>query len=351
MISDSPTKSSLQMALSALAAHPGWYIFPIRSGQKAPPCFKNELELASNNPAQIKAWHQKFRGPNWGLSIRKSHAIVMDVDCKPGKVGDRTLTGLELLHSVLPPTLTVRTPSGGLHYYFDETNVVQHRCRLGVYGFGVGINSPNYVLLPGCRLTGVADGYTIIAKGRTAPAPDWFAEYLDRANAAPDVSQVPVVDLDQPAALAWARHHLTHDALPSIAGQNGEFQLLLAAGNLKDRGLSQYRAVELLSELYNVPPPKPGEPYHPYCDPLWSVGEGATADRLDVKVSNAWRYLNQVAPGARTAEAEFAKDAPDNAGLDIMMNIWRRRRLEEMNGERPTPREYYLMQKKKEQKP
>src|SRR5262249_25275727 len=47
---------------------------------------------------------------------------------------------------------------------------------------------------------------------------------------------------------------------------------------------------------------------HPYCDPLWSVGNGPDADRLEVKVRNAYAYARENKPGAGTAEMHFAGD-------------------------------------------
>ena len=47
---------TLDTALNFLKEHPNWFLFPIRRLEKTPPLFKNELELASNDPKQIRKW-------------------------------------------------------------------------------------------------------------------------------------------------------------------------------------------------------------------------------------------------------------------------------------------------------
>ncbi|HVA17457.1 MAG TPA: bifunctional DNA primase/polymerase [Candidatus Dormibacteraeota bacterium] len=283
--------------IALLRAHRRWHAFPIRAAEKAPPCFKNELELASNDPATIDRWTKEFQNCNWGLALNKSGMIVVDVDTKPGKVGQQTLDILELEHGPLPRTLTVRTPSGGSHYYFHETARVKHRMR--VSAFGRDVDSTNYVLLPGSLVHGA--GYTILDNVPAIAAPDWFAEYLDAPMIGDnEADQAPVVEQDTPDLIAWAIDYLKRDAPPSIQFQNGEFTLLIVAGRLKDHGISEHMAVELLTEHYNG-----------RCEPEWNVGEGPDADRLDVKVANAWLYLKQTAPGAHTAAADFGNDVPD----------------------------------------
>jgi hypothetical protein len=74
------------------------------------------------------------------------------------------------------------------------------------------------------------------------------------------------------------------------------------AGNLKDHGISLDTAIDLIAEHYN-----------PRCEPPWNLGDGELADRLDVKVSNAYRYLKYMRPGAATAEADFGDDAAGDA--------------------------------------
>ena len=306
-------QDTLSIALDCLKAHPNWFLFPIKRGEKYPPLIPDNLNLASNNPLQIRKMHATWRGCNWGLSLAKSKLVVVDGDMKPGKVGEATLENLYTRHGAFPDTYIVRTPSGGFHFYFNEANGVTHKCRLGVSGFGKDVDSPNYVLLAGCGLLDTTM-YEAINDAPVAPSPAWFGLYLRESNMT-DADQTPVADLDTDTQIAWAVHFLTHDAKPSVIGSNGENALLMTAAVLKDHGISEDKAIELLFEHYNVPKAEEGERPHPYCDPLWSGSDGAVEDRLDVKVHNAWLYLKETAPGAFTAAAEFdGQDEPEDWG-------------------------------------
>ena len=300
---------TLSIALQTLTAHPNWFIFPIKRGEKFPPLFERNLELASNNPLQIRKMHAKWPGCNWGLSLAKSKLIVVDGDMKPGKVGEQTLENLFAKHGRFPDTYIVRTPSGGFHFYFDEANGIVHKCRLGANGFGLDVDSPNYVLLAGC---GLLDGtmYEAINDAPLAPSPAWFGLYLAETKTT-DADQAPVVDLDTDAQTKWAIDFLTTDARPSIQGQNGEWTLLMTAGALKDHGISEDAAVELLLEHYN-----------PRCEPAWGAYDGPVEDRLDVKVHNAWLYLKQTQPGAFTAAAEFDEDGEPEEPVADWIEWW-----------------------------
>lgn len=296
---------TINIAISFLTAHPNWYIFPIQRLKKYPPCIANNLELASNDILQIRKWHASYRGCNWGLSLKKSRAIVIDVDTKPGKVGMDTWEELIEKHGSLPPTFIVRTPSGGWHFYFEEANGVSHRCLMGENGFGLDVDSPNYVLLPGCALD-TGGTYEAINDEPVAPAPEWFGGYLREASNTPDADQEAVVELDSPQQVEWSIDYLKNYAKPSIQGQNGEYTLLMTAGVLKDHGISETKAIDLLLEYYN-----------PRCEPPWGAFDGPVQDRLDVKVRNSRLYLKQNAPGAFTPAAEFGGDdepEPENWG-------------------------------------
>jgi len=62
-----------------------------------------------------------------------------------------------------------------------------------------------------------------------------------------------------------------------------------------------------MTEFYNV---------DGRCDPIWSMDETPAEDSLSVKVHNAYTYKRNTAPGASTAEAEFANDDLDVKPLD-----------------------------------
>jgi hypothetical protein len=305
--------TAIGTALALLSRNPHWHFFPIAPGTKDRPMVKDNLASgATNNPTVIRSWSVEC---NVGLALAKSEVIAVDVDRKPGKNGEQTFYDLEFRHGdaehyAFPLTFKVLTPSKGWHLYYRG----EHKFALGKHGFGEGIDSPNYVLLPGSVLAN-GGNYTVIANAPIAEAPAWFAEYLKYKETV-ETEQIPAVDLDHPDNIAWAIHYLEYDAPPSIQFKSGEKTLLDIAGVLKDHGISEGTAVELVAEHYNK-----------RCEPPWNLGEGPIADRLDVKVHNAFAYLRQTQPGAHTPQADFSVDQPSEveiAALAALAAWWKR---------------------------
>jgi hypothetical protein len=266
---------------------------PIKPDHKFPPL--KPYAQASNDPATLTRWHQATPGCEWAMMHAQSNCLVMDVDPRHG--GSETLEILEILYEPLPETEENKTPSGGRHLVFEGPHVF----RLGMHGFGEGVDSPHYTIIPGCELAN-GGSYERINHVAAAPAPDWFYEKLGQPrehNRANEVSQEPVIELDQRSNIDWARDFLAYDAPRSVAGRGGEQTTLDVATVLKDMGISEATALELLAEIYNV---------EDKCDPIWSIEDTPAEDSLPVKVRNAFAYKHDVAPGALSAEAEFADD-------------------------------------------
>ena len=207
---------------------PGFY-FPIQAGAKFPPLFKNNLNFASDKPDQWRAWARQWRGCNWGISIAKIGLIVADVDCKPGRVVSELLRA-DLEHR-WPETLTARTPSGGFHLYYRQTNAVRSVTgRQNIFGPGSHIDAPGYVLIPGCRLkasASIRSSITDLSHSRLSGSP-----HTSSMRNAVRSSKHLAVELDTPDLIAWAVHHLKYDAAPCIEGNGGERTMLLLAGVL-----------------------------------------------------------------------------------------------------------------------
>jgi hypothetical protein len=293
-------RDTLNIALDYLDFNPDTFLFPIQPLSKYPPCFDKNLERASNDPEQIKKWHARFPGCNWGQANKRSGRIVVDVDRKAGKQGQHTFN-LRSLEYGFPPTRTVETPSGGLHLSY-RCKPDDHVNALGKSGFGPDIDSTNYVLIPGCELK---DGtkYREVPPteysnekwdGEDAPCPDWFWKFLKKRKPEDRVEgsnqSDAVVEVDQPHNIEWAIHFLQHDADPAIEGRGGELTTFKVAAELRDHAISRIEAKLLMAAHYNV---------FPICDPLWSDTD------LDKKIDNAYDYSNINAPGASTAEAQF----------------------------------------------
>jgi hypothetical protein len=300
---------TLQIALDSLKRFPGLHLFPVAFDNKAQPLLKDYLSRASNDPAQIRRWHAywrtRFNGVDcwWGVAPALSGLVFADIDTKPGKRGQQTFELLDMLHG-WPETRVTGTPSGGRHLWYRG----RHLFALGGDKSNhAGIDFAQYVILPGCMKSD-GTGYKLLGDHPIAEAPMWFYVEAKRfAHTVETIEQKPVIELDQPANVDWAKYYLQHDAPRSVGGQGGEQTTLDVATVLKDYGISEATALELMAELYNV---------EGKCDPIWSMDETPPEDSLPVKVRNAYAYKRHVAPGAFTAEAEFANDDIEGEPLD-----------------------------------
>jgi hypothetical protein len=272
------------------------YLFPVKPGAKFPPCIKDNLARASNDPVQLEKWEKRWPGCNWGLAHKISGVMVADVDTNPkkNKQGQKTFDALDLIYG-WPATEETTTPSGGHHHIY----VGPHIMALGVNGIGKDIDSPNYTLIPGCTFD---DGTSYVGNDAEAVAcPPWIYTVINNSKAAarlPDAGEI-VVELDQKNNIEWAIDYLKNDATPAIEGQGGEFITLKTAMDLKDNGISPQRTLELMLEYYN-----------PLCEPIWE------RDDLEKKVANAFNYGSLSKVGGKTAEAEFGDDPLPPDDLD-----------------------------------
>src|SRR5207244_3379828 len=80
-------------------------------------------------------------------------------------------------------------------------------------------------------------------------------------------------------------------AEPAIEGKSGDATTLKVAMSLRDNGISEPRAVELMNEYYNG-----------RCEPAWEI------EALTTKVRNAYAYASMSQIGGKTAEADFSDD-------------------------------------------
>ena len=287
-------KRTLDLGVGYVDQHFGKrYIFPIKPGKKFPPLIRDNLEQASNDPAQIKAWEAQWPGCNWGVAHRKSELLVADIDTNKakGKTGQITYDDLDLMYG-WPETEMTTTPSGGFHKIYEGWANAEHPAHimaLGENGIGKDIDSPNYTLIPGCTFD---DGTSYVGNGMDAvKCPEWIYDTIKSAKTKSRITDAGevVIELDQQANIDLAIDFLQNDAAPSIQGSGGDFNLLKAAYYLKDIGISQQLGAELLNEYFN-----------PRCEPPWDM------DDLVKKMAGAYNYANLSKVGGKTAEADFA---------------------------------------------
>jgi hypothetical protein len=203
------TTSMLAAALAA--AERGWHVFPLRPNTKRPAlhgydrCTRTGACESGHHGWEQRATTDQDRiraawstGPfNVGLATGPSGLLVVDLDsAKPGEMppapwdseegikdGQDVLAALaEHSGQALPAdTLTVATPSGGVHLYYQAPEDIALRCTAGTLGWKIDTRAHGgYVVAPGS----VVDGrpYTLIYDAEPARLPAWL---LDKLRPAP----------------------------------------------------------------------------------------------------------------------------------------------------------------------
>lgn len=139
--------------------------------------------FAGENYDLIEAW--KKEGGNVGLLTgSKSNIAVIDIDNHHGVDGVGNLQEfLDAYDIGLPPTKVVKTPSGGLHYYFklsseyDQTQFLQNHPKLEGVDFQT---HGRYVVAPPSEIDGVA--YKVVRDVEMAYLPSkWLEMFTDKS--------------------------------------------------------------------------------------------------------------------------------------------------------------------------
>lgn len=240
------------------------------------PATSRGFKDASNVEAEIGAlWQGAPRDSN--IAVATGNGIfVVDCDIKPGVDGRAALAELEAKHGALPPTLTARTGSGGLHLYFRCTGAPINNSASKI-GPGIDIRGDGgYVVCPPSKhksggLYSWIDELTPIAD-----APEWLTDAA-RRRPAPRAYEPPT-DIGVARARRGDANTLDRATnyvrkMPgSISGSGGHDACFDAALALVGGfALGRNEALGVLRSEFN-----------PRCQPPWSEAE------LRHKVDSAW---------------------------------------------------------------
>jgi len=226
------------------------HVFPCAPDSKKP----LERDWQFNTALWSEAAARWPKAERWGAPAGPVNGHwVLDIDVKTG--GPVTLAALEREHGPLPRTLMVRTPSGGVHYWFrwrDDRPVRTWVARRG----GIDTRGPGgYTLIP------PSDGY-VWQEAEIAEAPEWL--YQELRVGAPVTE--PGVATERPPGLLTDLDGAQHDCRtwpPAIQGSNGSGTLFrLALRLVRGRGVQPAAAARLIEEEYNA-----------RCIPPWSREE------------------------------------------------------------------------------
>ncbi len=151
-------------------------MFPCRPGEKRP-ATEHGLQDAKTDAASIIAYWSKRPDANIGVATGAVSGIfVLDVDEDEGVDGMGELFKLEDQYDELPTTLSVKTPRGGSHLYFQHPGWAI-RNTAGFPAPGLDIRGDGgYVLIPSSQ--GPAGGYVVDEPAPIAIAPAWLLDLL-----------------------------------------------------------------------------------------------------------------------------------------------------------------------------
>lgn len=170
-------KRSAPDPTAAIAA--GLAVFPLPPGGRRPD--PGWQARCTRNPADLHWRH----GDNIGVGCRTSNVVGLDLDRHGGPDGIARFAALCTDRGEeWPDTLTVRTPSGGLHLYFrpadgtviGSTSGGRSRLGPGIDTRGPGRRTGGYLIGPGSVVAGRT--YTIERAVPVAPLPTWLVELL-----------------------------------------------------------------------------------------------------------------------------------------------------------------------------
>jgi Bifunctional DNA primase/polymerase, N-terminal len=183
--------------------------------------------------------------------------FVLDIDGDKG--GYDSLHQLERKYGPLPPTIKVKTRSGGLHLYFRSCGR-KVKNSVGKVGKGIdvrGAESHGYVLAAGSEINGKSYEWVKepnrhgSALDSMAEAPNWLIDLMPtgaRAQRDPMAAK-PLCALDQGHNVELARH-LIRETEPAIEGGGGREHTMQLSRELHDVAISPDRQIELLTEPF-----------------------------------------------------------------------------------------------------
>lgn len=262
-----PTSEWAVETIAAPTDRQAWKHFPCASGSKKPALEGDWRRHATADEAQITAWRDA--GLNTGLDCEASGVTVIDLDGASLGIGEATWAKLQAEHGAAPATYTVRTPSGGRHFYFSglaPTSAQKLGPKVDTRGIG------GYVVTPPSTVAGGA--YYVERDLPLAPLPAWVSELLQASaqKAAAPADLAPDLPSNVQRAIDYLRN-----AAPAIEGQGGDAHTYRVACAVRDLGVSADTAFDVMTA------------WNERCEPPWEE------DGLRTKIENAYSYAQNQA--------------------------------------------------------
>jgi hypothetical protein len=230
----------------------GVKLFTVAALAKAPPCFPDNLRLASGILGELGEWSALFPGCNYAMACAESQRIVVDVDV-PGnghlEDGRPWVERMRQEHGdSFLDTCQVQTPSGGVQFHYAwPPGIPKIVSRNGANAFVPGVDiraSGGYALVPPSKIImsdGTVGTYNWVWKepsfqSQPIAPPDWLLELL----------------LTPSGSSPNGRRHLLpekYDADGKVRPGNRHCSLFRAACRYRSRGLTEAEMLERCWQL------------------------------------------------------------------------------------------------------
>ena len=228
---------------------------------------KGWTKTASNDPARII---ELFAGRNdYNIGILCDDLMVVDCDNKHGIDGLANFKALDAMPMAAFETLLLRTPNG---YHYIYRNQTGKPLTGKVAGLGPGIDCRsyhNYIVAPGSMVNKKV--YSVVDNVPMLDCPEFIVKAMT-----PDHRKLRDRDggteyEDEPTIEACKL--FLADRAGAKQGEGGDHWTFATACWMRDQGVSEATAFEMMSELWNYK-----------CEPPWDEEE------LARKVENAYSY-------------------------------------------------------------
>lgn len=281
------SESTMRDRALAIAAL-GFRVFRLRPESKLP-AHEKFYDSATADPQRVaELWTEAITEDSTANNIGilcGNGLLVLDLDTKAGKQGEASLAALEDL-GLDTATLTAESPTGSRHLFYATPPDADVRNSAGRLGNGLDVRGHHGFVVAAGSVLPNGEYRWLNAGTPIAPAPDWLIRMC--APRGPRDAD-PHIAVEDSEAFTRAAEWLENNAPEALEGAGGNDTTFRIACRLKDFGVDQPSALDLLLGHWN----------ETKALPPWSPEE------LETLVGNAYRY-GASAPGIASAQADFS---------------------------------------------
>jgi len=230
-------------------ANRGFNVFPCLENSKVPAVTRWN-EVATKDQEVLNDWFSS----NSNLAIHTDtyndyNLVVLDIDVKGNRNGFETLSRMNV---VLPETFSVKTPSGGMHYYY----ITKEHVKNGVNAIGPGIDvraANGYVLAPGSSIDGKK--YEITKDLPLAVLTENILSRLGKEKEIVNSYEEQPGQINQSHARLRFETYLKNNTATEVAEGERSTTAYKRAAVARDYGLNEDETFHLMEEHFHTSPP------------------------------------------------------------------------------------------------